>query len=135
MQTYSPSLTLDIPLWNRNRGAIAQAEATRTQLREAYSARLFQTRADIFRLVQDLHRLQQEIQPLQQQVPKLEQAESRLRRAASEHDVTLLDYETVRSQSLAKRLQLLALQESFASQQAALELAVGLPVADWGKQK
>ncbi|PKY11319.1 transporter [Acidithiobacillus marinus] len=135
VQTYSPSLTLDIPLWNRNRGAIAQAEASRTHLREAYRARLFQTRADIFRLVQDLRRLSQEIQPLRQQVPKLEQAESRLRRAASEHDVTLLDYETVRSQSLAKRLQLLALQESFATQQAALELAVGLPVADWGKQK
>ncbi|MBU2811511.1 TolC family protein [Acidithiobacillus thiooxidans] len=135
VQSYSPSLTLDIPLWNRNRGAIAESEATRTQLRAAYSARLFQTRADIYRLVADLHRLTQEILPLQQQVPELEKAENRLRKAAAEHDVTLLDYETIRSQSLAKRLQLLALQESYAAQQAALEMAVGVPYADWESQK
>ncbi|MBE7567738.1 MULTISPECIES: TolC family protein [Acidithiobacillus] len=135
IQSYSPSLTLDIPLWNRNRGAIAESEATRTQLRAAYAARLFQTRADIYRLVTDLHRLAREILPLQQQVPELEKAENRLRKAAAEHDVTLLDYETIRSQSLAKRLQLLALQESYAAQQAALEMAVGVPYADWESQK
>ena len=92
-------------------------------------------RADIFRLVTDLRRLAQEIKPLQQQVPELAKAENRLRRAAAEHNVTLLDYETVRSQSLAKRLQLLALQESYAAQQAALEMAVGLPYSDWGSRK
>ncbi len=135
IQSYSPSLTLDIPLWNRNRGAIAESEATRSQMRAAYSARLFQTRADIYRLVTDLQRLAQEILPLQQQVPELEKAENRLRKAAAEHDVTLLDYETIRSQSLAKRLQLLALQESYAAQQAALEMAVGVPYADWESQK
>ncbi len=131
VQSYSPSLTLDIPLWNRNRGVIAESEATRAQLRAVYSARLFQTRAEIFRLVADLRRLEQEIQPLQQQVPKLEQAEIRLRRAAAEHNVTLIDYESVRSQSLAKRLQLLGLRGIYAAQQAALEMAVGLPYADW----
>ncbi|BBF63950.1 TolC family protein [Acidithiobacillus ferridurans] len=135
VQSYGPSLTLDIPLWNRNRGVIAESEATRAQLRAAYTARLFQTRADIFRLVTDLRRLAQEIKPLQQQVPELAKAENRLRRAAAEHNVTLLDYETVRSQSLAKRLQLLALQESYAAQQAALEMAVGLPYSDWGSRK
>ncbi|WP_248885306.1 TolC family protein [Igneacidithiobacillus siniensis] len=131
IQTFGPSINLSIPLWNRNRGAIAQARATRAQLHAAYSARLFQTRAEISALVRDLQRLQAEITPLAQQVPALQKAEQRLRVAASEHDVTLLDYETVRSQSLAKSLQLLSLQEAQSTEEAALEMAVGIPWQEW----
>ena len=131
IQTFGPSINLSIPLWNRNRGAIAEARATRAQLHAAYSARLFQTRAEISALVRDLQRLQAEITPLAQQVPALQKAEQRLRVAASEHDVTLLDYETVRSQSLAKSLQLLSLQEAQSTEEAALEMAVGIPWQEW----
>lgn len=131
IQTFGPSINLSIPLWNRNRGAIAEARATRAQLHAAYSARLFQTRAEISALVRDLQRLQAEIKPLAQQVPVLQKAEQRLRVAASEHDVTLLDYETVRSQSLAKSLQLLSLQEAQSTEEAALEMAVGIPWQEW----
>ena len=131
IQTFGPSINLSIPLWNRNRGAIAQARATRAQLHAAYSARLFQTRAEISALVRDLQRLQAEITPLAQQVPGLQQAEQRLRVAANEHDATLLDYETVRSQSLAKSLQLLSLQEAQSTEEAALEMAVGIPWQEW----
>ena len=131
IQTIGPSVHLDIPLWNRNRGVIAESEATRAQLHAAYTARLFQTRADITALVADLRRLRQEIAPLEQQVPQLQSAEQRLRGAAAEHNVTLIDYEAVRSQSLAKSLQLLALKQAYAEQQAALEMAVGLPWQQW----
>ncbi len=132
IQTIGPSIHLDIPLWNRNRGVIAESEATRAQLHAAYTARLFQTRADITALVADLHRLHQEITPLERQVPQLQSAEQRLRGAAAEHNVTLIDYEAVRSQALAKSLQLLALKEAYAEQQAALAMAVGLPWQQWG---
>ncbi len=135
IQTIGPSIHLDIPLWNRNRGVIAESEATRAQLHAAYTARLFQTRADITALVADLRRLRQEITPLEQQVPQLQSAEQRLRGAAVEHNVTLIDYEAVRSQALAKSLQLLALKQAYAEQQAALEMAVGLPWQQWGGQR
>jgi outer membrane protein TolC len=135
IQTIGPSIHLDIPLWNRNRGVIAESEATRAQLHAAYTARLFQTRADITALVADLRRLRQEITPLEQQVPQLQSAEQRLRGAAVEHNVTLIDYEAVRSQALAKSLQLLALKQAYAEQQAALEMAVGLPWQQWSKQR
>ena len=135
IQTIGPSIHLDIPLWNRNRGVIAESEATRAQLHTAYTARLFQTRADITALVADLRRLRQEITPLEQQVPQLQSAEQRLRGAAVEHNVTLIDYEAVRSQALAKSLQLLALKQAYAEQQAALEMAVGLPWQQWSKQR
>ena len=125
IQTLGPSVSLDLPLWNRNRGGIAMAQATRAQLHAEYSARLFQTRAEIYALVADLQRLAAEIAPLAREVPQLQRAEERLRRAASERNVTLIDYESVRSQSLAKGLQLLALQQAYAEQQAALAMAIG----------
>ncbi|MCE5360280.1 MAG: TolC family protein [Acidithiobacillus sp.] len=133
VQTWGPSLSFDLPLWNRNRGAIREAEASRAELHAAYRARLFQTRADIASLVQDLHRLAPEIALLQAQLPPLGAAEAQLRQAVADHNATLVEYETVRSQVLDKRLQLLALQGAAAEDQAALELAVGIPWNDWSK--
>jgi len=133
IQTLGPSVSLHLPLWNRNRGAIAEAKATRAQLHAAYSARLFQTRAEISALVADLQRLQQAIAALEQQVPQLQDTEQRLRAALAKHELTILEYESVHRQNLAKRLQLLALQQTYAEQQAALEMAVGVPWQEWRK--
>jgi hypothetical protein len=42
-----PAVDVSLPLWNRNRGAIAVEHASRAALKAEYEARLFQTRADI----------------------------------------------------------------------------------------
>ncbi|MDD3760944.1 MAG: TolC family protein [Acidithiobacillus sp.] len=133
IHTWGPSITFDLPLWNRNRAAIRQSEATRAELHAAYSARLFQTRAEIASLVQDLQRLHPEIALLRTQLPGLAQAEKVLRQAVAEHNATLVEYESVRSQLLDKKLQLLTLEGTAAEDQAALELAVGIPWERWRK--
>ena len=53
-QTIGPQVNFTLPVWNRNQGGIAIAEATRDQLRAEYAARLFTTRADIADLVEGL---------------------------------------------------------------------------------
>ncbi|MGC9239720.1 MAG: TolC family protein, partial [Acidithiobacillus sp.] len=131
VQTWGPNVSLSLPLFNANRGVIAEAEATRAKLHAEYSARLFQTRADIHSLVADLHRLRREIALLREQVPALQAEAQRLGAALNEGNVTLLDYETLRSQALSKSLQLAALEQSFAEQEVALELAVGSPWSTW----
>ena len=50
-QTIDPAVNFTLPLFNRNRGGIAVAKATRAQLRAEYAARLFAARADIAELV------------------------------------------------------------------------------------
>ncbi|WP_226823220.1 TolC family protein [Acidithiobacillus caldus] len=131
VQTWGPNVSLTLPLFNANRGVIAEAEATRAKLHADYTARLFQTRADIHALVADLQRLRREIQLLREQVPALQAEAQRLDAALNEGNVTLLDYETLRGQALSKSLQLAALEQSFAEQEVALELAVGSPWATW----
>jgi outer membrane protein TolC len=125
--TGGPTVSVDLPLFNRNRGIIAIAEATREQLHREYVARLNQTRADIGTLVTDLNRIAQEREPLARELPELTRAERVLREAAAAGDVTLVNYETVRANYLDKRLKLLALEQAAAEQAVALQLAVGSP--------
>ncbi len=55
--TVGGSMSLILPIWNRNRGAIRVGEATRAQLQAEYAARAAGVRADIARTVADLRRL------------------------------------------------------------------------------
>jgi len=51
LQTGGLGLSIELPFFNRNQGHIARERATRKQLFDKYTARLFETRADIARLV------------------------------------------------------------------------------------
>jgi outer membrane protein, heavy metal efflux system len=118
-------VSLDIPLFNRNRGAIAVARATRDQLWSEYVARLHQTRADIATLVAELERVVQQHAALSRELPALGRAEEAMRTAVESGDVTLVSYETVRAARLDKELTQLALEQSAAEGQQALNIAVG----------
>lgn len=123
-----PGFSFDLPLFNRNRGTIAIARASREQLYQEYVARLQQTRADIAALVADLERIAAEIAPLAQEVPKLARAEQVLREAAAGGDVTQVEYQVVRANYLDKQLKLLNLRQAAAEDQISLQLAIGLPL-------
>ena len=128
VQTLGPAVSLDLPLWNRNRGTIAVATADRAQLRAEYAARLHQTRADIAALVAALTRDEQARSALQAQVPKIEQVATALESAAQRGDVTLTVAEAARAAATDKHLALIALEQSCAEQRLALTLAVGRPI-------
>jgi cobalt-zinc-cadmium efflux system outer membrane protein len=119
------SLTLDLPLFNRNRGALRVAVATREQLYEEYVNRLHQTRADVAQLVADLGHVVQEYDTLNRELPRLVRAEAGLRAAVETGDVTLLEYETVRAALLDKELKRLSLEQQAAEQDVGLQIAVG----------
>jgi outer membrane protein TolC len=127
VQTAGPAVSLDLPLWNRNRGAIAAASATREQLRSEYQARLHQTRADIAALVAALNRDEQARSALSAQLPAVEDIAAKIIAAAKRGDLPLATADSARSAATDKRLALLALEQSCAEQRIALALAVGLP--------
>lgn len=128
IRTLGASVTLDLPIFSRNRGNIALAQATREQLYAEYSARLFQTRADISQISADLTRLARERTALASKLPSLEHAEAVLREASQRRDVPLLSYETIRASLLSYQLQLLSLDQNIAEQRVALDIAVGAPL-------
>jgi cobalt-zinc-cadmium efflux system outer membrane protein len=131
VHTLGPAVNLDLPLWNRNRGAIASAKADRTRLRAEFAARLHQTRSDIATLVSSLDRDERARETLAQQMPEIERVASAFEDASKRRDVTQQTAEAARSTALDKRIALLALEQSCAEERIALALAIGSPVSDF----
>jgi cobalt-zinc-cadmium efflux system outer membrane protein len=131
VHTLGPAVSLDLPLWNRNRGAIATARADRSRLRAEYAARLHQTRADIAALVASLDRDELARKALAEHVPEIERIAEAFEDASKRHDVTEPTAEAARSAALDKQIALLALEQACAEERIALALAIGSPVSDF----
>ena len=134
INTLGPTLTFNLPVFNRNRGVIAVAAATREQLYQEYLARLHQTLADIAALVADLKKIQQEEAILTRGLPDLEKSERLMRVGYHQGDVALANYETVRTSLLNKELKLLMLQQDATDQIIGLQLSCG-KIACWEIRK
>jgi cobalt-zinc-cadmium efflux system outer membrane protein len=129
-QTLGPSVNFTLPLWNRNRGGIAQAQATRDQLRAEYAARLFSTRADIADLVDGLKIEQRQRDEIVAQVAPLTRLSAASEAAAARGDLARDVADATRQSVVDKRLALAGLDQAMAEQTVALELAVGAPLDD-----
>jgi cobalt-zinc-cadmium efflux system outer membrane protein len=131
VHTLGPAVNFDLPLWNRNRGAIAVARADRTRLRAEYAARLHQTRAEIAALVASLERDEHARETLAGELPEIERVAAAFEAAAQHHDVTDTTAESARSAALDKQMALLALEQACAEERIGLALAIGSPVSDF----
>lgn len=129
VHTFGPAITLDLPLWNRNRGEIAKAGAERERLKSEYAARLFRTRADIAALVAALNRDEGARAGLAAQLPELAAIATHFEDAARRGDVSTPLAEAARASEIDKQLEWLALDQSCAEQRLALRLALGEPLA------
>lgn len=114
-----------LPLWNRNRGEISIATATRAQLAAEYAARIYRMRADIVAQVEDLRAIDAERRALAGQIPKLEESARVIAQATREGSLPLVTYETVRAALLGKQLSLLALEQAQIEGEVALETSIG----------
>ncbi len=132
VRTFGPAVSLDLPLWNRNRGAIATAEASRDQLRAEFQARLHQTRAEIAALVAALDRDERARSALGAQVPEIERIAAEFEAAAARGDVSRTSAESARASAVDKRLAYVALDQACAEERLALALAVGRPFSEAG---
>jgi len=126
-----PSVAFTLPVWNRNRGGIAVAEATRAALKTEYSSRIEQTRAEVTKAVETLAMARRQHRDLELAVPALEQAVQRARAAASRGDLNPA-LVAINEQALRdKRIQLVQLKQSESEQRVSLELLTGVPEENW----
>jgi outer membrane protein TolC len=132
-RTLGPQIGFNLPLWNRNRGGIAIARATREQLRAEYDARLFQTRAEIDAAVAGLIVLRRQQAELAGQLPAIEKYAAATERAATRGDLSRATADTALQALRDRRLTLLQLGQQIAEQTIALELLSGGPAEGWTK--
>jgi outer membrane protein TolC len=127
-KTLGPQVAFTLPLWNRNRGGIAIAQATRAQLRAEYAARLFTTRADIAALVSGLRLEQRQRADIAAQTGPISMIVSATEAAARRGDLALATAEIARQSLIDKQRMVAALDQAIAEQTVALGIAVGAPL-------
>ena len=127
VHTWGPAVNLDLPLWNRNRGEIALASATRAQLRAEFAARLHQTRADIVALVAALNADQGMLSTARNEATLLQKSAAAYEAAGQRGDLTRMVVDATRLTALDKQIAVLSLEQSCAEQRVALALMTGGP--------
>lgn len=119
------TLGITLPLFNRNRGQIAVAKATRQQLKDAYTTRLLTTRSDMQRLASDLRVLTRQRQTLAAHARQLDASRASAEQAWKQHLLDWPTYLAIRSQALAADMQSLAARNELARQAIALQTLLG----------
>ncbi len=126
-----PAVNFDLPVWNRGRGAIATERATREALRSEYTARLFQTRADIAAAVNGLAIARQQRSAVLTDLPALTRFAEAARSAATRGDLPLANAETAEQALRDKQVLLAQDDQAIAEQTIALELLTGTLNETW----
>ncbi len=131
--TIGPAIGFTLPVWNRNRGGIATATATREQLKAEYAARLFQTRAEIATAVAGLETVRRQRQVLLAKMPAIRQFAEASKRAAMRGDLAFVVSATAEQALRDRTFTLSQLDQQIAEQTIALELLSGGPSEGWNK--
>jgi outer membrane protein TolC len=118
-----PSVTLDLPLFDRAQGRIAIEQATRQQLFDEYVSRTFEARSDIARLRSELTSVAQRIEATDAYVKRLQSLQQTYAAAVQRGDADVLNLHQVQSTLADTTLDALRLRQEQA------ELIIGLEVA------
>jgi outer membrane protein TolC len=117
------AVAIDLPIFDRNQGNVAIERATRQQLFDEYTSRLFTARADIARLLTDMSSIRQQIKSVGQSIATQKNLVQVYHRALLEGNADVLTYYNARDQLISQTLDLLTLKRNLADQAVALEIA------------
>jgi len=119
------AVAIDLPLFDRNQGAIAAENATRAKLFDEYVARLFETQADVARIFANMDSLQRQIEAAEKAIPILQNVVESYRMALLQGNADVLTYYNARADLITRQMELVDLKRQLADMYVALEIATG----------
>lgn len=119
------SLSLSLPIFNRNRGNIAIEKATRQRLYDEYQARLSTAVSDIDVVLDDRVLAERQLADVRQTVEELARLAAHSQSAYQAGNIDVVAYVTQRDALLSKRMEELALEQSLLEQQVSLQTLFG----------
>jgi cobalt-zinc-cadmium efflux system outer membrane protein len=119
------AVTIDLPIFDRNQGAIAAEKATRQRLFDEYVSRVFEARNDSASALADLRAINGQIADAQAALPNLRKLVDVYRQAVDHGNADVLSYYIAWNSLAQKNLNVLKLQQQLADTKVALELASG----------
>ncbi len=122
-----PNVTLTLPLFNRNRGQIAEQRATRAILRQTYQARIDQAVGDASRVWAAIATMQGQLRDLDARLPGLRRIATATELSFRQGNSDAASYVGAKSGLLAAQAQEIRLQTDLANANSVLNTLLGLP--------
>jgi outer membrane protein TolC len=119
------NVSLTLPLFNRNRGAIAVEQATREQLSVDYQQRLNAANSGIDRILAEQRINRRQLMEVDTALVELGRAAEKFDAAFRAHDINALAFATLQTALLAKRTERITLEQAILEQRVALQTLIG----------
>ena len=126
VRSIGPQLTMDLPIFNRNQGGIAAADATRDVLHTQYQAELDSTEGTVASLQTNIAALREDLKQAHAAMGNAQQTSASAQNAYAQgslDQLALADYETT---ALERELDVISYQTQITTDQLALEIELGL---------
>jgi outer membrane protein TolC len=127
LATNGLSMSINLPIFNGNKGVIAQERATREQLRLEYNNRLSQSANQVNNLIEKRHSLNVHLDSLNLYLPKLKTLVNQATPAYNNGDLDALVYINLENSWIQKQLERLNVQEQISLNAIALDTLLAIP--------
>lgn len=122
-----PNVSLTLPLFNRNRGHIAEQRATRALMHQTYQARLDQAVGDADQVWSAIAIMRRQLKDLHAALPLLQETANAMEKSFREGNTDASLYVGAESSLLANQADAIRLRASLENAQSALRTLLGLP--------
>ncbi|MCK9397364.1 MAG: TolC family protein [Methylobacter sp.] len=126
LYTMGFGVSMTVPIFDRNQGQIALNRATRQQLFDQYTSRVFQARADIAELLITIALINKQIQSVHHAIPDLANLVKAYQSGIENGQVDVFNYYVAWNNLTDKKIDLLTLELQLVQAGIALEVASGL---------
>lgn len=121
------SMSINLPIFNGNRGRIAQERATREQLRLEYNNRLNKSANQVYNLIEKRRSLNKHLKSLNLYLPKLQTLVNQATPAYNNGDLDALVYINVENSWIQKQLEKLNVEQQISLSEIALDTLLAIP--------
>lgn len=130
VRTIGFGITMNIPLFNRNRGNVAIEKATRERLYDEFQARLNSAYSEIEQLQGDQRLLERQLAEAKRGLPLLRETAASAEKAYREGNIDETAYVNLRQALADKQIEEVGLEQLILEQRAAMQTLIGgeLPV-------
>jgi outer membrane protein TolC len=125
VKTVGIGLTIDLPIFDRNQGAIAIEKATRQKLYDEYTSRVFAARSDIATATKDIESINHQLAAIDETIASLRKLVQTYESALNRGETDVVTLYNVRSDLAKKRIDAMKLKQELIQNWIALEIASG----------
>lgn len=126
-----PAVTIGVPIFDRNQGNIAVANATRAQLHADYAARLTAATGEVAAMLSEIEQLTRQLHVAKGDLPQAEAAAQHAKAAFGANNLDERSYVDLLDNLFAKQEEIMSLELALLDRQIAIQTLVGagLPTA------